>query len=132
MDVPSPSNPTLPPTLDVPEGLTDGIYFVITHWLAPIGSIAIEAAVTALIVAGGKAIEKEFKFTGGSIVGVFNQMLQILGGTSDAYGVPNASGVATTTTQLAALEATLGTWPTVLRIVFMSIAAACRRSIAHT
>lgn len=106
---PSPATPTT----DTPEGLSDGIYFVITHWFQPIASSVIEAAVTALIVSAGQAIEKEFKFTGGSITSVFNQMLQFLGGTADAFGVPNASGIATTTTQLANLEATLSTWPTV-------------------
>lgn len=124
MAVPSPFVDELPPTLDAPEGLSDGIYFVITHWLQPIGSAVVEAAVTALVVAAGKAIEKEFRFTGGSIVSVFNQMLQILGGTADAYAVPNASGIATTTTQLANLEATLGTWPTVLDLFTWSIAPA--------
>lgn len=112
------ANPTisagdLPPTPDAPEGLSDGIYFVITHWLQPIGSVVIEAAVTALVVAAGKAIEKEFRFTGGSVVSVFNQMLQILLGTGDGYGVPNASGIATTADQLARLETTLQSWPTV-------------------
>lgn len=95
-----------------PEGIADGIYFVVTHWLAPIGSTIIEAAVTVLVVAAGSAIEKKYKITGGSIVSIFNQVLQILGGTADAYAVPNASGIATTPAQLADLQSTLNNWPT--------------------
>lgn len=95
-----------------PEGLADGIYFVVTHWLAPIGATFIEAAVTVLVIAAGTAIERKYKITGGSIVSIFNQILQILGGTADAFGVPNASGIATTPEQLANLQSTLNNWPT--------------------
>src|SRR5689334_15941216 len=104
MAVPSSLSMPATPTVTEPEGLADGIYFVITHWFQPIASSVIEAAVTALIVSAGTAVEKEFKFTGGSVVAVFNLMLQFLQGTADAFSVDNASGIATTTTQLANLQ----------------------------
>lgn len=90
-----------------PEGLTAGIYFIVTKWLAPIAANIIEATITALIVSGTQAFEKEYRITGADIFSIFNQLLAIIGGTADAYSVPMSGGFNTSEANIAALMTTL-------------------------
>lgn len=98
---------TASPSVDEPSGIVDGIWLIATHWLAPVAREFVTAEVSVLIIAGGKEFRREFRFTGGDIFNVFNQLLVVLGLSATGMNAPLSGAFTPDPTSIAGLQDTL-------------------------
>jgi len=90
-----------------PEGITPGLYFVVTHWLTPIAKDLVELAVTVLVATATEVFERRVRLVAVDIYQAFNDLIAQITSLSLAYGVPLAGSFTPNSTTIDQLTNTL-------------------------